>query len=227
MVPALARQHDDLILDRVVFFAQADERLCQYLIFLVLPVLVLLAQAGGQLLRPHRVVRQKQLGSKLGPSHAPRGIDARREHKADGGRGQALVLHARLAQQHLQTDIAGRSHLLESFGHDDTVFAHDRHDIRHRAQRDQVGIAVEHCVRVALERANQLERHAHARQTVKRIRAVRPLVVHDRVRLRQGVVALVVVGDDHLHTQLARDRDLLVRRDAGVHRDEQARAPLI
>ena len=192
----------------------------------MLPVLVLLTQAGRQLLRPHRVMRQKQLGCQFGLPHAPGRVDARREHKADGGRGQALVLHARLAQQHFQADVAGLCHLLKPFGHDDAVFAHDRHNVRHRTQRDQVGIAVKHGICVALERTDQLERHAHTRQAVERIGAVRTLVVHDRIRLRQCVVALMVVGDDHPHAQLACSRDLLVRRDAGVHCDQQA-CPLL
>ena len=137
------------------------------------------------------------------------------------------MLHARLAQQHLQADIAGLRHLFQPRRHNNAVLAHNGHHIRHRPQCDQVGIAVKHRVRVALERADQFERHAHARQAVERIGAVRPFVVHDRVCFRQGVVALVVVGDHHLHAQLARGCDLRIRRDTGVHGDQQARALLI
>ena len=137
------------------------------------------------------------------------------------------MLHACLTQQHFQAGVAGLGHFPQPFGHDDAVFAHNRHHIRHRAQRDQVGIAVQHRVRVACQRADQLKRHAHACQTVERIGAVRPLIVHNRIRVRQRIVALVVVGDHHLHAKLARHSDLLVRRDARIHCDQQAGALLI
>ncbi len=77
-----------------------------------------------------------------------------------------------------------------------------------------------------LERADQLECHTDTRQAGKRIGIVRPLAVHDRLRVRQVFVALVVIGNDDLHAELACDGNLLVGC-ARVHRDERARALLI
>ena len=113
---------------------------------------------------------------------------------------------------------------MQTFRDKNAVFAHDGHDVRDRAERDKVGVAVEHRVRVAVERADQLECHTHAREAVERIGVPGLLAVDDRFGLGQLVVALVMVGDDDLHAKLARERDLLVRGDARVHGYHQARA---
>ena len=57
-----------------------------------------------------------------------------------------------------------------------------------------------------------------------RIGAVGAVRVDHGVRLRQGRLALVVVGDDQPHAQLAAELRLLERRDAAVDRDDQPHA---
>ena len=227
LMPAFSGQHDNFILKRVVFAAQACERLLEYLVLLALAQLVLLAKLGGKRLCAYRIFRQEQLCCQLGLAHAARRVDARRKHIADGRGGQAPVLHPRLTQQHFQTDIRRHGQLFQSFRHDNAVFTDNRHDIGYRAERYKVGVPVEHGKRVALECADQLECHTDTRKTGKRIGIVRPLAVHDRLRVRQVFVALVVVGNDDLHAELACDVNLLVGCNARVHRDEQARALLI
>ena len=187
----------------------------------------MLAKLSGKRLCPYRILRQEQLCCQLGLAHAARRVDARRKHIADGRGGQAPVLHTGLPQQHFQTDIRRHGQLFQPFRHNNAVFTDNRHNIGHRAERYKVGVPVEHGKRVALERADQLECHTDTRQAGKRIGIVRPLAVHDRLRVRQVFVALVVVGNDDLHTELACAGNLLVGCNARVHRDEQARALLI
>ena len=133
------------------------------------------------------------------------------------------MLHAGLAQQHFQPDVAGFGHLFQPRRDDNAVLPDNRHHIRYRAERQQIGVTGEHSSGIALERADQLERHAHARQAAERIIAVRALAVHDGVRFGQAVVAFVVVGNHDLHTERAGCGDFLVRRNAGIDRDQQAR----
>ena len=172
-------------------------------------------------------MRQEQLRGKLGAPHTSSRVDARRKHKTDGGRGQAAVFHPSLAQQHFQADITGLGQLFQPRRNDDAVLTRNRHHVRHRAQCDQIGIPIKYDLRVAFQRTNQLECHAHARKAVKRIGTIRPLAIDHRIRGGQRVVTFMVVGDDHLHAQRTRSRDLLIRRDAGINRDEQARALVV
>ena len=223
-MPALSGEHDHLVPDRIVFAPQLRERLVQDLVLRRLPQLVLLTQLDGEPDRAVHVLRQEQLGGEVRLAHAPGGVDARREHETDGRGGQVALRHAGLREQALQTDVARPFHSLQTFRDKNAVFAHDGHDVRDRAERDKVGVAVEHRVRVAVERADQLECHTHAREAVERVGVPGLLAVDDRFGLGQLVVALVMVGDDDLHAELARERDLLVRGDARVHGYHQARA---
>ena len=227
LMPALSGEHDHLVLDRVVFAFELRERLLEDFVLGRLAQLVLLAQLGGEVHRTVEVLRQKQLGGEVCLAHAPGGVDARREHEADSRGGQMAVGHAGLREQPLKADVVCVLHAAQPLGDENAVFAHNGHDVRDRAERYKVGVAVEHRVRVARKRTDQLERDAHARETVERVGIPRLLAVDDRFGLGQVVVALVVVGDNDLHAKLPRERDLLVRRDARIHRDHQARAPAI
>ncbi len=226
-MPALSGEHDHLVLDRVVFAFELRERLLEDFVLGRLAQLVLLAQLGGEVHRTVEILRQKQLGGEACLAHAPGGVDARREHEADSRGGQMAVGHAGLREQPLKADVVRVLHAAQPLGDKNAVFAHDWHDVRDRAERYEVGVAVEHRVRVARKRTDQLERDAHARETVERVGVPRLLAVDDRFGLGQVVVALVVVGDNDLHAKLPRERDLLVRRDARIHRDHQARAPAV
>lgn len=70
LMPAFSGQHDNFILKRVVFAAQACERLLEYLVLLALAQLVLLAKLGGKRLCAYRIFRQEQLCRQFGLAHA-------------------------------------------------------------------------------------------------------------------------------------------------------------
>ena len=132
---------------------------------------------------------------------------------------------------------AGAELLFEHFHavfHEDAVFAEQRHDVGHGAERDEVqhllhvgrvaalvvGAAVDH------ERMGELERHADARQ-------MQQVVQPDRVELRidggerfgQFVRGLVVVRDDDVDAEFAGLLHGLRAVDAAVDRDEYAAFP--
>ena len=171
-----------------------------------------------------RIVREQQLRRGADLPESARGVQPRRERKADVRRRDALAAETRLVQKRAQTGARVGFKLFEPALYDIAVFAHEGHHVRDRADRDKVGVAAQNALRVALQRAEQLERHADAREIVVRIVAVRALVVHDRNGVRQRFLTLVVVRDDHVDAELPRPRRLVHGRDAAVHRDDERHA---
>ena len=109
-------------------------------------------------------------------------------------------------------------------GYDGAVLAGHLHHVGHGADGGQRAVAGEQGllpVRAA-QRQRQLQRHAAARQMLEGIAAVGPVGVYHRHGAGQRLLALVVVGDDHVHAQRVGEVYLLHAGDAAVHGDQQA-----
>ena len=108
-------------------------------------------------------------------------------------------------------------------GYDGTVLPGHLHHIRYGADSRQRTVAGEQCLLPigAAQRQRQLQRHAAARQMLEGVGTVGPVGIHHRHGAGQRLLALVVVGDDHVHAQGVGEVHLLHAGDAAVHRDEK------
>ena len=220
-MPALIRQHDGVGLP--VLGEHGDRLLVNFALDL-LPPPVQAAELLRKLLRARRAVGEKQLRRHVHLAHAPGGVDARRERIADepGGHGCfcPALRHERGESHALR--LAQRGKPLRDHR---AVLAHERHHIRHRAEAQKVAVPRQQRLLVAGERGGELERHAHASQPALRaVRLVGAVRIDDRRALRQLRLALVMVGDDQINIFFAAQKRLIQRRDAAVHRDDQAHA---
>ena len=110
---------------------------------------------------------------------------------------------------------------LQAPGHKDPVFPLKGHDVRHGAQADHVGVLLQHGLLVAAEGAGQFEGYAHAGEVFVGVPPINTMGIHHRGGLGQGVLALVVVGDDQVDAQLPAQLRFRQGGDAAVHGDHQ------
>ncbi len=220
-VPPVAREHQHPVGHQLRVRLDIGEDLFEDLPLQLLPLDVqrvdLLREPGRLLL----VCGEQQLGRPLGVAHPARRVDARRQREHRGGGGLRLAAGARRLEQLLQPDPAAGVDLPQPRAHQHAVFPPDRHDVRERAERHQVGVLLEHPVAVPLERAHELERHPDARIVLESAAAVLPVRVDHRGRGGQRVLGTVVVCHHHVDPVLGGIFDLIHRRDPVVHRDEQ------
>ncbi len=180
-----------------------------------LPLPVEVAQGPGELLPPGRIVREQQLPSHGGAPHPPGGVDAGGQGVADGRGGKGLLIQPRLLEQGPQPGPAGVGAARSSPRRTMVRFSPGQaHDIGHRADGGQIGVALQQLVPPgrAAQGQDQLEGHPHPGQALEGIGAVGPAGVHHRRGVGQVVLALVVVGDHHVHPQGRRRRPPPPRR---------------
>jgi hypothetical protein len=118
----------------------------------------------------------------------------------------------------------------EPVRHEDAVLLAQRHDVRHRPERDQVEVAAEVGQRRVPARTElhaqahqQVEHDARARQALERELAVRAQRVQHRQRRRARGGRVVMVAHDHVEPEGARERELRDVRRPAVGRHEDAR----
>ena len=106
---------------------------------------------------------------------------------------------------------------------DGSVLARHGHHVGHGAHRRQIGVLPEHQAGPVRSRRRhgQLQGHPHAGQPLEGVGTVGAVGVHHRRSLRDGLLALVVVGDDHVNSKLPGKLHLPSGGDAAVHRDDQ------
>ena len=99
------------------------------------------------------------------------------------------------------------------------VLALERHDVGQRADRRDLDERRQPAGAPALhaQRLHQLQRDADAGEVLVRVRAVVPLRVDHRERLRQLGVRLVVVRDDQVEPERARLQRRVGGADPAVH----------
>ena len=187
-----------------------------------LPLTVFGAQFCGQHTRAAQIGLFQQTHREARLAEPAGGVDARREREAHGRSGERLIAHARLLRQREKAGAAvARGDLLQTAARDEAVFAEQRHHVRHRADRDEIAVAREHFIRVAVHGAHELERHADARERRADAAAVRLLGINDRLRLRERFAAFVMVGHDHVHAALRGVGRFFQIRNAAVHRHDE------
>ena len=183
------------------------------------------AHLPGHVLGPGGVVCEEEVRRQLRLPHAPGGVDPGGQDEADLGGGQARLRQARLPQEGPEAQKRGLPHRLQPPADDGAVLPGHEHHVRHRADGGQGAVALEEGLRLGLPQGqDQLEGHAHPGQVLEGVGAVAPAGVHHGHRLRQYLLALVVVGDDQVQSDLPREAGLLHAGDAAVDGDHQGHA---
>ena len=186
-----------------------------------------IAELHGQRGRLRRVVGHQQSRRHGGAVQPAGGVEPRREREADDRGGQLLSVYGGLAQHRGNARPGIAADLFQTAPDEIAVFAHQRHDVRDRADRGEIAVALDHLAAAAFTGADELERNADPRERVVRIALVRTLAVNHGDGLRQGSgAAFVMVGDDHVHPERGGVQRLLARGDAAVHRDDKLDALL-
>ena len=225
LMPAAALQHQRA----AVAVGQVGDHLLRLGVDGLLHVLALAVQSAqltGHALRLRRIGTQQQLRRLVGGAHAARRVDAGRQHEADLHGGDLPAGQAGLLQKGVEPDKIGVVDGGKAPGHDGTVLAGHLHHVGHGADGGQRAVAGKQGllpVRPA-QSQHQLQRHTAAGQMLEGIAAVGPVGVHHRGGMGQRLLALVVVGDDHIHAQRVGEVHLLHAGDAAVHGDQQAGA---
>ena len=223
LVPRIGREHERvaLLLRQVLNHL---ERLRVDLLLDALALAVERAQLPREARGLCRVGREQELGGLVRLTHAAGGVDARGEHEADLHGRHRLFGQPRLLQQCVQADEVGVVNRGQPARDERAVLTRHLHDVRDRADGRECAVARDESflpVRPG-QREHELERHAAPGEVLERIRTVRSVRVNDGDRVRQRLLALVVVGDDHVHAEGPGEGDLLHAGDAAVDRDEQA-----
>ena len=187
-----------------------------------LPLAVELAEPGGVAVGLAVVLGQQQQRRDGRLAQAAGRIDARREREADGRGRDGAALRAALVQQRADARPGAGVDLCQPLRHEIAVLAREGHDVRHRADGDEVAVFAQHLFAAAFERAQELIRHAHAREPAVRILRAGALRVHDGHSIRDRLpAALVVVGDDHVDAALQGVVRLVDGGDAAVNGDDE------
>ena len=192
-----------------------------------LPFPVFAAQFRGQRRRPAAIPGFQQPDGHFRNTQPSRRVDPGRQRVSNGGGGQLFLRRSRLFQQRPEPGAAfSLGDHLQPIAGDEPVLAQNGHHVRHRADGHQIPVFPEHLLSVSVHGADQLEGHAHARQRLARRAVVRPLGIHHRFRLREGLPAFMVIGDDHIHAPAVGIVRLFQIGDAAVHRDDERHAPI-
>ena len=156
--------------------------------------------------------------SPMRPAALRRGISEKLQVRG----GDELVGRAARAQQRRDAGARGAVHAADAVGHERAVLAAHGHEVGHRAERGQVGVASPQ-VRVAeaaAQHLHELQGHAHASQDGALAVLVALRVGHGHV-LGHEVDRLVVVGDGQAHAGGHDGGRLRLAGDAAVHRDDE------
>ena len=218
LMPSLVRQHDCL----------GGRPLRQHgnggridVGFNLLTLTVQLAELGRHFPGMAFVLGQEQVHGQLHLAHTAGGVDPGSQHKADGGGADGLFIAATFPDQGGKPRPLGGGQGLQPPGDKHPVFSHQGDYIGNGAQADHIRVFVQHRLRVSGQGAGQLEGNGNAGQISVGVAAVRPVGVHHRHGLGQLILALMVVGDDQIHSQLSAQPGFLNGGDSAVHRNDQ------
>ena len=176
-----------------------------------------------------RVVGQQAADADGHVVDAAGGVQPRRDLVPEMARGQVLEPATGDARERHQPCGSGTgAAAAQSLLHEDAVVAVERHEIRHRAECDEVE-QVRHCrqaspaagLEFARDRRHQVEGDANPGQRAAAETGARKIRIHVRRALRQVRRRQVMIGDQHLHAERVRRLDAGKRRDAVVDGDQQ------
>ena len=125
---------------------------------------------------------------------------------------------------------------LQSLRDEYTIVEVERHDVGHRAERDEIqqayGVGVDtRRQRVALaqfvgQRGHHVERHTHASQRLRSEAVAGSVGVHDAGSGRQLAPWQMMVGHEHVDAVTSRLLDSVKRRNPVIHGHDEARLAL-
>ncbi len=186
-----------------------------------------LAQLGRERGGLRLVGAHQQAAGLEGLPQTPGGVEARREAEADGRGGEVLRVHAGLPQHGRKAGQRVFLQLSDAAAHQVAVLVHKGHHVRHRPDGNQIRVAFKHRFPVPVAGADELERDAHPGEAGIGVGLALELAVDHGHRVRQGAgLALMVVGDDHVHAEGTGVLGLLHGGDAAVDRDGERHALL-
>ena len=166
------------------------------------------------------VVCEEQLESGIGSPDPAGGVDPRRQAEAEGVGVDRARVDPSDAHQRSQAGPRGAREGCKPLAHQPAVLALERHQIRHRRQRDKLDLVLD---ARSVERLCELEGDAGSAQLGARIAAHAGM--DDRTIGEQLVGARrVVVADDHVQPRRPGGGDLVDGCDPAVDRDQQARS---
>ena len=227
-VPVPAPEQDDPVLEALRLSIQQLLRGPDDLHLGLLPLAVDVGQLMGQLLGPVFVLAEHQLQGCDGAVHPARRVDAGSDGIADVLRRHRPARKPHLFQQGAEAGPVGVLELAQTGFDDGAVLAGQGHNVGHRAHSGEVAAVFQHLLRWAsVQRSAELEGHARAAQALEGAVVVCPAGIYDGHRLRQALVGQMVVGDDEVDAETGRKGGFLHRRDAVVHRDDEAASLII
>ena len=167
------------------------------------------------------VLGQKQLQRLIHLAHPAGGVDPGRQQIAHRGGGDRLSGAAAFPHQGGNAGPRGLRQGLHAPDHHGPDLPVQGHHVRHQTQAEQIGIPLQQTGLVAADGGGQLEGNAHAGEIGMGIGAVGPVGIHHSRCPGQGLLALMVIGDDQVHAQPSAELRLGIGGDAAVHRNDQ------
>ena len=186
---------------------------------------VKLAQLRGERVCGVSVLRHEQLCRRHCLAEAACGVEPRGYREADSCCGQLLRVHRRFAQHGRNARTGRRRKSGKAAADEITVFVNERHHVRHRADGDEIDVALKHGGAVALAGADKLQRNADSGKLLVRVFVpVLLAVYHGGCGGQRAGGALVMVGYEHVHAERGGILGLRGGGDAAVHGDDERHA---
>ena len=189
----------------------------------ILTLAIQLTQRPGQLFRLRRVGGHQQVCRQIHLAHTAGSIDPGRQYKADLNGCDGFSQQPHFFQKCVDTHKIRVVQRFQTAIDNGAVLSLHQHHIGNGSDGSQCTVAGKERILSALaaQCQNQFQSHAHAGQMPEGIGAVLPMGIHHRHRVGQRLFALVMVGNDHIHTQRIGVVHFLVSGDAAVHGDHQ------
>ena len=157
--------------------------------------------------------------------HPTRRVETWSQRKADIAATDRRLVHAGHLHESAQSGMVGSPQCRNAPNDNGPIFAAQGNRVRDGGQgreRTQFGgFLIANDTDGGKERAREFIRQAGAAEIPEWICAVGEPGIDNGVRRGQMRWRLVVVGDDHIHPPLFRQRHRLYRTDAAVHGDDQ------
>ncbi len=164
---------------------------------------------------------EQQLERRVGAVEAPRGVQSRRDAERDVALVDARGVERETGHQGPQARLRGSRQGPQAVADQRAVLADQRYDVGDRRDRDEVEITVARGgVDAALTLDGLRELVGHGRAAERRERVAAESRMDDRCVGDLGG-RRVVVGDDHVEAQVARQAHLLDGADRAVRGDDQ------
>ena len=217
-MPAFLSQNDRL---GGLTFGQHRNSLIVNAGFHALTLAVQIAQSLCQIRCFFRIVCQEQIHGKVNLPHAAGGIDARCQHKADGGGGNSFLCAAAFFHQCGNAGATGVAQGLQTLIYKHAVFTLQQHHIRNSAKANHVGIFFQYGLLIAAEGSGQLESHADTGKILVGIATIRTVRIHNGDGFGERFFTFVVVSDDQIDAQIFAQARFINCGDAAVNGDDQ------